>query len=154
MSIATKLRYFQYRIVHYILTTNTTMCKWGKRSNDLCSFCNKESETIEHLLWDCNTTKILWFKIIQWIHDQSRVQINITRQEVLLGILTEDHFHMFFNTIALIVKQYVYVCRCLSKTPNFTECKSSILKFKYTEECVAKKNSKMVTHNNKWQFLM
>ena len=48
----TKLRWFQFRIIHRILGTNSLLCKMGIKTDNKCSFCNREKETIKHLFWD------------------------------------------------------------------------------------------------------
>ena len=46
----TKLCWFQYRIIHRILGTNTFLYKIKVKDCNLCTFCKEEPETIEHLL--------------------------------------------------------------------------------------------------------
>jgi len=49
----TKLRWLQFRILHYILTTNRSVSKYKIGQDSKCSFCGAHSETIQHLLWKC-----------------------------------------------------------------------------------------------------
>ena len=46
---SSKLQWFQYRIIHRILGTNSLLYKINQKPNDKCSFCLKEVETIEHI---------------------------------------------------------------------------------------------------------
>ena len=55
-----QLRWFQYRILHRILTTNNFAYKLNIIENDLCTFCNGNKESIEHLLWECNIVQTFW----------------------------------------------------------------------------------------------
>ena len=52
-----KLRWFQFRILHNILTTNRSISKYDPTQSDMCSFCNIQSESILHLLWECNISQ-------------------------------------------------------------------------------------------------
>ena len=44
---------FQYKILNNILFTNLQLFRTGYRTNDLCSFCKQEPETINHLFCCC-----------------------------------------------------------------------------------------------------
>ncbi len=58
-----KLRYFQYQILHRTLVTNRKVELWDIKDSDKCSFCELETETISHLLYDCLHIKIFWFRV-------------------------------------------------------------------------------------------
>lgn len=66
-----QLRWFNYRIVHRILATNTFLCKIGTTNTNLCSFCKIYPETLCHLFWECeyvegsgSLLKVTLFKFI------------------------------------------------------------------------------------------
>ena len=48
-----KLQWLQYRINQRILTTNTFLKKIKISNNNLRTFCFREKETIEHVLYEC-----------------------------------------------------------------------------------------------------
>lgn len=48
-----QLRWFQYRILHRILATNSHLFKMKITNTELCSFCNTNVETLTHLFWEC-----------------------------------------------------------------------------------------------------
>ena len=43
----------QFKALNSIPFTKSKLLKIGCRTDNLCSFCNKESETIKHFFWDC-----------------------------------------------------------------------------------------------------
>ena len=45
---------FQYKVLTSILYTNTKLHKIGFRPNDLCSFCEAQSETLSHIFYQCS----------------------------------------------------------------------------------------------------
>jgi len=47
---SSKLHWFQYRIIHRILGTNSLLYKINQKPNDKCIFCLEEVETIEHVI--------------------------------------------------------------------------------------------------------
>ena len=44
-----KIRYFQYRFIHRILGTNSRLYRMNIVDSPLCTFCNEQNESIEHL---------------------------------------------------------------------------------------------------------
>ena len=54
------------------------------------------------------------------------------------------------NTIALMLKQYIYRTRCLHKTLSFEEFKSYVWTTKNIERYIAIKNDKITLHIKKW----
>ena len=62
-----KLRWFQYRILHRILITNTFALNIKIIDNDLCTFCNENKESIEDSLFECNIVQTPWNRFLQWL---------------------------------------------------------------------------------------
>ena len=48
-----KIQYFQFKFLHRIIPTNKYLQLIGRNESDLCTFCNTETETLEHLFWNC-----------------------------------------------------------------------------------------------------
>jgi hypothetical protein len=44
------LQWFQYRINHRIIATNSLLLNMKLKNNELCSFCKNEIESLEHVL--------------------------------------------------------------------------------------------------------
>ena len=51
------VQWFQSRINHKLLATNTYLYKIKLIGDPKYTFCNKTDEIIEHLLWDVNMSK-------------------------------------------------------------------------------------------------
>ena len=83
---------------------------------DKCSFCNLHTETVEHMLYSCTVTQNLWNDIFHWIYIKTGLRIAFTHDQILLGSAPMDLD--IFNLIFLIVKRYIYVCKCLKTIPN------------------------------------
>ena len=63
VTIITKFRSFQYRLIQNAITTNVRLYKWKIKNDDRCSFCGEEAETILHLFLYCNHVKQLWIQV-------------------------------------------------------------------------------------------
>ena len=56
-------RSLQYQILQRSLVTNKFLKVSGINSNDNCTFCNSEVETLEHLFWRCQKVQNFWIAI-------------------------------------------------------------------------------------------
>ena len=124
-------------------------------TNDKCTFCNIEIETIEHLLYECQSCQLIWQRLFNLITQQTGLNINLTKTNVILGVPLEGNFPVkqAINTCLVIAKQYIYACRCLEKIPSYNELMERIKTYKLIEYKIALKNDKIVKHNRKWNSL-
>ena len=66
-----KLRVFQFKLLHRKVATNYFLFKIGMKSNDQCSFCKESSETLVHHFWECPFVKSFWNEIGNWMKNSS-----------------------------------------------------------------------------------
>ena len=60
------MKYIQYRFIHHRVATKYELLKMNLVESDKCAFCNN-TETIEHLLYNCEKSKAIWYKVENWI---------------------------------------------------------------------------------------
>ena len=58
-----KLKIFQYKLLLRILPKNRLLRLMKIRQSDLCSFCDKETKTISHLFWECESAARFWNRL-------------------------------------------------------------------------------------------
>ena len=63
----TKLRNFQFKLLHHILPNNKLLHKMGIKNSALCNFCNQEEDSILHYLWGCPVAKRFWTSFNNWL---------------------------------------------------------------------------------------
>lgn len=97
----TKLCWFQYRIIHRILGTNTFLYKIKVKDCNLCTFCKEERETIEHLLWECHKISDLWHELNRWIFEMTCIEIPLNLEIAMFGLLHPYDANLFKNKIIL-----------------------------------------------------
>ena len=150
---STKLRDIQFRILHHTLVTNETLLKWGVLNDNRCTFCHVEIESIAHLLIRCRYATNVW-KHIENSLQNAGVTIVLTEVEKLLGIATNENNNMkAINLINMVIKQYIYACRCLKKYPSGLVALEKIKEIRNIEMSIAIKNDSLEKHNNKWNML-
>ena len=69
----TKTREFQFKLLNKYLATNAFLYKIGVVSSPVCSFCEKENESLEHIFIHCNYTKEFWAEVIKWLLSLNRL---------------------------------------------------------------------------------
>merc|ERR1711862_893224 len=108
-TICTKLRAFQFKINHNILYTNEKLHRIKISESPLCTFCNNETETLEHLFVDCDVVANVWQEVLENLLQPFGVT-NLTKSEVILGFITTNQQNSVINHIILETKYFIYVC--------------------------------------------
>ena len=154
-TICMKFRDFQFRLLHRTLVTNRRLVLMKLSTNEKCTFCNIDIETIEHLLFECQCTQLIWQRLVGLINQLTNLNINSTKINTLFGIPLENNFPVTqaINTCLVIARQYIYACRCLNKLPNFQELLERIKFYKLIEYKIALKHEKLNIHETKWRSL-
>lgn len=149
-----KLRLFQYKITQRCLITNIHLFHYGIKDSKLCTFCNRYTETIVHLFWDCPVVRNFWTQVERYLQEhcyEDRFDLNSSQMamRMLFNKVVSNPVD-YLNTIILIAKRYIYVARCATDPLSLHACLNSILKYKKTELYVAAQNHKMDKYNAKW----
>ena len=116
----TKLRWFQFRILHQILTTNRSVSKYNVNQSHLCTFCNCKSETIRHLFWGCEKVKDFWNELSSLIKQRCKNAFNFSFSEnlVLFGQYDYIYTDEICNLIILMAKYFIYRCKVQNTAIN------------------------------------
>ena len=151
----TKLQWFQCKINHFVLTTNSFLTKIKLIESPLCNLCRKETETIIHLLWECEKVQTLLEEIDHWTSSIGTFTLNYNKKTFLLGII-DSRYSADTNLVILTIKHYIYSCRCLSKNITFSGVRQTLKNLYLTEMAIATKNQKLEQFQiiwNKWHIM-
>ena len=109
-----KIRFFQFRFIHRILSTNDYLYKLGYIESPKCSFCkcNDKHETLRHLFWDCSNTRNFWNNVQSYILKKEPF---FSEQNIMWVFLYGDV--AIHNFLILHAKYFIYVCRLQSTLP-------------------------------------
>ena len=145
----TKLREFQFKLLNRYLVTNDFLNKIGVLPSPACSFCGKESESLEHIFISCHYAKDFWAEVIKWLCNLKVNVKNLSNREILLGMPGyEDEF--FVNHVILIAKYYLYSCRCKKTYPLVNVFTARLKKIQDLELLIAKSKNNLSNHTAKW----
>ncbi|PJE77669.1 hypothetical protein CI610_03402 [invertebrate metagenome] len=132
----TKFQWFQYRINHHILTTNSLLFKTRMVPSPLCTLCNSEIETIIHILWECQEVQNLLLSF-ETLLDTLLIPFGFNKESFLFGLLTQNVNGKIDNEILIVIKQYIYKMRCLHKSLNLNALINTIQDYFNIQRCVA-----------------
>lgn len=154
ITLSTKLRLFQYKILQRCLVTNINLYYYKIRGNKLCTFCGKESETIVHLLWSCPKVRQFWSIVFnvycnQFQETRLTMQLDNISEKIILNTVAPKPMDVL-NILVLIAKRYIYITRCLGNQLNIQGYLQMIKEYKILEQYIAKQKNKLEQHTPKW----
>ena len=82
----TKMHEFQFKLLNKYLATNALLYKIGVGSSPVCSCCEKENESLEHIFIHCNYTEEFWAEGIKWLCSLNVNINNLNDKKIMLGM--------------------------------------------------------------------
>ena len=120
---------------------------------NVCSVCHHEAESIIDLLIRCEVSELVWKKLLSKIETLTGIHIQFTESEKMLGILNFQYQNLY-NLLFIIVKQYLYACRCLNIRPQINILTEKIHEIRTIKNKIAIKNDHVSEFNEKWDILL
>ena len=71
---STKIIIFQFKFLYRSLPTNSFLFKIVIKDNDLCTFCQEETDTLLHLSRQCKVTSLFWGTFFQGLKSCSLIK--------------------------------------------------------------------------------
>ena len=152
-TIYTKLRSFQFKVIHNILYTNEKLHRIGKKNSPQCSFCEQHPETLAHLLAECTKVKPIWEKIAQEMLPPFGIT-KLCTKDIILGIKLDEKQNNIINHIILETKYYIYVCKLEESQPTYNRIKNRLKITESVERKIAYRKDRLLQHNHKWHHLI
>ena len=98
----TKLREFQFKLLHRRIATNDFLYKIGIKQSDSCTFCGETTHNLVHLFWSCIYSNAFWKDCYQWImQNTSKVEQFSLSEALLFGLINDANdllLHHYFTT--------------------------------------------------------
>ena len=138
VTIDTKLRNFQYKILSNVLYLNKMLLKFGISKDRSCSFFNIEEETTIHIFYGCVHVQNIWNELRAYLI-QDLVIPDLSPQSAIFGYVEIQQDFKIINHLLLIFKLFVYKSRD-EKYLNFHRLKNKIAKVKNIEETITYNN--------------
>ena len=115
----TKLKWFQFRIINQIITTNKSVSKFKENQSPLCTFCKTTDEDIAHLFYDCQKVNFFWKELERKVQSKCThiLSGNIPRQLILIGTAPNFYSNPIFDLILVMAKHHIYYQKVKGELP-------------------------------------
>ena len=142
-----KLLWFNYRILHRIISTNAYLYKIGIKESDKCSFCGLETENISHLFYECSYVRSFWGQISSWIKEKLNIDKDFTIENILFGMF----LHMKILTLIItLAKYHIYRQKMRNALPSTYGFKQELIQYRKYEKYIYMKKFSINKYINKW----
>ena len=150
-----KLRSFQYRLLHNTVFCNNVLYHWKIKDSKICELCKTEPQNIEHLLWNCVIVRKIWTELENYFNDECNLTnvLTINFPNIVYNQIHPKKGHVT-NFITLVVKQFIYRCKCLQMIPTFRQILEEIQLLYRIELHNAHKYQKLEKHLRKWSPIL
>lgn len=143
------------KILYRIIPCNRFLKQICIKQNDSCDYCNsQDQDTIEHFLLYCPKVQALWSQFCSWFDREANIDLKVSPEEYLLGVLYTRHNVKVVNTLILYFKFYVY------RQKLFYNCDLKLLSLLSEVKNKIKTEKLMCTiqhkdsHFNKWKSIL
>ena len=104
VTLDTRTRAFQYKILNCILYTNSILYKMKLIPSPLCTFCGDHEETLEHLLVKCVYAKEFWSATTSWLNNHNIQVDKLDEKTILFGCFNNNLDSNLLNHIIILGK--------------------------------------------------
>ena len=149
-----KYRDFQYRLLVNAIHANDKLCHWKIVTENTCELCMQEKQTITHLMYQCKEVRKLWKSILIFLQKCTKIdttEIELTSETIMLNNVHPKATHVA-NTIILIVKQYIYYCKCAKKRINLHDAICKIESIYQSEYYNSKTDPQVARRCETWKL--
>ena len=105
----------------------------------------KKKQTLDHLMYTCESTQIIWNSFKEFIVKNTNIDVNELQfncKTIMLNTFHTKPGHLA-NLLGLIVKQHIYACKCKEVDINVKEIsKSSMTIIKLKDTTLTQKGMK------------
>ena len=145
----TKLQYFQYKILTRKLMTNMLQHKWDPSISRKCAMCQKEDETIIHIMYQCDLVKPLWELLQKACKHFSGLKINFNLSMIILNDYNGQQ-KALVNLLIAVMKQHIYAEKCKLNSPTFQKFMTKLTQYYQSDKRIAIENDRWKDFYKKW----
>ena len=150
VTLISKYRSFQFRMLHRAIVTNTQLKKWKIVDSDTCFYCKQEPETFDHLFWSCEKIREFWECFKVFVDQKYGTDVKLTAYAVFFNVIFSSNANHITNFLCLVAKQVIYKQRCLKQNLTLSVFKNHLSIIENSEKYYAVKNQKLNKHLRKW----
>ena len=120
------------------------------KNSDKCTFCQEESDSVEHMLLRCKVIKNFWDRINNWIEEIGFIGYTLTESKIILGDLENGQT---ITTLILLSKKVIYDSFKRGKNPSLAHVKNETKKKFHLEKYSFYLKHKSHVFEKRWNLL-
>ena len=99
---------FQVKIIHNILPTQSSLFRARITDTDVCPLCNRESQSLKHMLITCSVSSSFWTCFSNWWHEKFNQKQTLSESTILYGWHNESNNWEVLNYSLIVAKYNVF----------------------------------------------
>jgi hypothetical protein len=148
----TKIKTFQYKMLYNLLPCNLYLKRISRSITDKCDSCHLLDDTAHYLL-ECEKVDIFWNSFKQWWQNWTKININLDKQTILVGMLGKTQKHKQINACILLAKWHIYKTKLNQTDVGFYKFLCELKYYLVIEKTIALRNNKLTSYTEIWQEL-
>ena len=109
--------FFQKKTITPPLEVKWSVPKCGLKKTELCTFCTENKEILVHIFRECNYVWNFWLSIGNFLKICG-LSLPFNAKDIILGLTEHSSAQGIINNVLIILKYYIYVCRCKCRDPD------------------------------------
>ena len=147
-TLSTKLRYFQFKILHNIIGVNKLLKRIGIVDSDLCTFCLDAIESVSHLFWECPFTQRFLGEFQKYV---LKDEVALTFNNFLFGI--PNGYFTTLSAVILYAKYYIFTTRCKDGILSLASFQKTLQYFYEFEKLIYSSQGKFTMFLDNWRHV-
>ena len=95
-----KITMFQYKIIHNILATKTSLFRANLSDNDACPQCLAEAHSLNHMFLRCSYVVAFWKTFQNWWTNKTREKLTLSNSMILYGVFDKsEHIYSLNHSV-------------------------------------------------------
>ena len=149
-----KLKNFQYKLLHRTLPTNTFLVKIGIKNSDLCNFCKNDTDSILHYIWLCPVVKLFWNRVKTWLEEIFDIPIELKMANIVFITNVNECPFEIIEFVMLFTKYYIHCCKWSNNLPTIEVLKAKLKSREKMERSNSIFKDKLKDHEDRWLKLL
>ena len=100
---------FQFKIIHTILPTQSSLFHARITDADVCPFCNLESQSLKRMLITYSVCSLFWTCFSNWWQEKFNQKLTLSKSTILYGWHKESNNLEVLNYCLIVAKYNVSV---------------------------------------------
>ena len=154
VTLDTKTRVFQYKLLNRIIYTNKSLYKMKMIDSPLCTFCKISDESLEHLFCRCDFIVAFWMSVVLWLKSLHIAIDSLNDCDIIFGLTQKRSHWLLLNHIIIAGKLVIYHSRLKNILPSLRHLMIKLDHIESIERSIAIESNRLKIHEGKWKLLI